>query len=151
MNCCSELLSGETCFKSFLHSFQLKYSSSSSEEHQFVRGIPIYTISQIVDRMTSGTGGPPRLINGLQRPMPCIRILEVELYPTLLSKARSFGLSDAWIQVICYFCWFLFLSLLVYVLVFSSYPFLELNVCFLIKKFTSPKTQKLGLLPLKLF
>nr|XP_009790760.1 PREDICTED: protease Do-like 7 isoform X4 [Nicotiana sylvestris] len=79
-------------------STQLKYSSSSSEEHQFVRGIPIYTISQIVDRMTSGTGGPPRLINGLQRPMPCIRILEVELYPTLLSKARSFGLSDAWIQ-----------------------------------------------------
>ncbi|XP_075085870.1 protease Do-like 7 isoform X4 [Nicotiana tabacum] len=79
-------------------STQLKYSSSSSEEHQFVRGIPINTISQIVDRMTSGTGGPPRLINGLQRPMPCIRILEVELYPTLLSKARSFGLSDAWIQ-----------------------------------------------------
>ncbi|XP_075098548.1 protease Do-like 7 isoform X1 [Nicotiana tabacum] len=81
-------------------STQLKYSSSSSEEHQFVRGIPIYTISQIVDRMTSGTGGPPRLINGLQRPMPCIRILEVELYPTLLSKARSFGLSDAWIQAL---------------------------------------------------
>ncbi|XP_070041825.1 protease Do-like 7 isoform X8 [Nicotiana tomentosiformis] len=80
-------------------STQLKYSSSSSEEHQFVRGIPINTISQIVDRMTSGTGGPPRLINGLQRPMPCIRILEVELYPTLLSKARSFGLSDAWIQI----------------------------------------------------
>ncbi|XP_070041824.1 protease Do-like 7 isoform X7 [Nicotiana tomentosiformis] len=80
-------------------STQLKYSSSSSEEHQFVRGIPINTISQIVDRMTSGTGGPPRLINGLQRPMPCIRILEVELYPTLLSKARSFGLSDAWIQM----------------------------------------------------
>ncbi|XP_075085873.1 protease Do-like 7 isoform X7 [Nicotiana tabacum] len=81
-------------------STQLKYSSSSSEEHQFVRGIPINTISQIVDRMTSGTGGPPRLINGLQRPMPCIRILEVELYPTLLSKARSFGLSDAWIQAL---------------------------------------------------
>ncbi|KAL3372856.1 hypothetical protein AABB24_005072 [Solanum stoloniferum] len=84
-------------------STQLKYGSSSSEEHQFVRGIPIYKISQLVDRITSGTEGPPRLINGLQRPMPCIRILEVELYPTLLSKARSFGLSDAWIQVICYF------------------------------------------------
>ncbi|KAL3372855.1 hypothetical protein AABB24_005072 [Solanum stoloniferum] len=81
-------------------STQLKYGSSSSEEHQFVRGIPIYKISQLVDRITSGTEGPPRLINGLQRPMPCIRILEVELYPTLLSKARSFGLSDAWIQAL---------------------------------------------------
>lgn len=102
-NCFSELLTVETCFKYFLHSFQLKYGSSSSQEHQFVRGIPIYKISQLVDRITSGTEGPPRLINGLRRPMPCIRILEVELYPALLSKARSFGLSDAWIQVICYF------------------------------------------------
>ncbi|XP_047267779.1 protease Do-like 7 isoform X6 [Capsicum annuum] len=81
-------------------STQLKYGSSSSEEHQFVRGIPIYKISQLVNRITSGTEGPPRLINGLRRPMPCIRILEVELYPTLLSKARSFGLSDAWIQAL---------------------------------------------------
>lgn len=31
--------------------------------------------------------------------MPLVRILEVELYPTLLSKARSFGLSDDWVQV----------------------------------------------------
>lgn len=102
-NFCSELLTVETCVKYFLHSFQLKYGSSSSEEHQFVRGIPIYKISQLVDRITSGTEGPSHLINGFRRPMPCIRILEVELYPTLLSKARSFGLSDAWIQVICYF------------------------------------------------
>ena len=31
--------------------------------------------------------------------MPLVRILEVELYPTLLSKARSFGLSNDWVQV----------------------------------------------------
>lgn len=32
--------------------------------------------------------------------MPFVRLLEVELYPTLLSKARSYGLSDSWVQVI---------------------------------------------------
>lgn len=81
--------------------FQLKYGSSSSEDHQFVRGIPIYTISHVLDKILSGSDGPCLLINGIKRPMPLVRILEVELYPTLLSKARSFGLSDAWIQVRC--------------------------------------------------
>lgn len=51
----------------------------------------------------SGAKGPPLLINGVKRPMPLVRILEVELYPTLLSKARSFGLSDEWIQVCTFF------------------------------------------------
>ncbi|KAG5528096.1 hypothetical protein RHGRI_028885 [Rhododendron griersonianum] len=32
--------------------------------------------------------------------MPLVRILEVELYPRLLSKARSFGLSDKWVQTL---------------------------------------------------
>ena len=32
--------------------------------------------------------------------MPLVRILEIELYTTLLSKARSFGFSDQWIQVL---------------------------------------------------
>ncbi|KAK6152844.1 hypothetical protein DH2020_012483 [Rehmannia glutinosa] len=81
-------------------STQLKYSCSSSEDHQFVRGIPIYTISQIIDKIISGADGPTLLINGTKRPMPLLRILEVELYPTLLSKARSFGLSDSWIQAL---------------------------------------------------
>ncbi|CAN4083135.1 unnamed protein product [Withania somnifera] len=81
-------------------STQLKYGCSSSEDHQFVRGIPIYTISQVLGKIISGADGPPRLINGLQRPMPRLRILEVELYPTLLSKARSFGLNDTWIQAL---------------------------------------------------
>ncbi|KAK4426563.1 Protease Do-like 7 [Sesamum alatum] len=81
-------------------STQLKYSCSSSEDHQFVRGIPIYTISQILEKIISGANGPTLLINGVKRPMPLVRILEVELYPTLLSKARSFGLSDSWIQAL---------------------------------------------------
>ncbi|KAJ0099450.1 hypothetical protein Patl1_21312 [Pistacia atlantica] len=80
-------------------STQLKFGCSSSEDHQFVRGIPVYTISQVLDKIISGASGPSLLINGVKRPMPLVRILEVELYPTLLSKARSFGLSDDWVQV----------------------------------------------------
>uniref|UniRef100_M4DXW5 PDZ domain-containing protein n=1 Tax=Brassica campestris TaxID=3711 RepID=M4DXW5_BRACM len=81
-------------------STQVKYSSSSSEDHQFVRGIPIYAISQVLEKIITGGNGPELLINGVKRPMPLVRILEVELYPTLLSKARSFGLSDEWIQIL---------------------------------------------------
>ncbi|XP_061370222.1 protease Do-like 7 isoform X2 [Gastrolobium bilobum] len=81
-------------------STQLKFGCTSSEDHQFVRGIPIYAISQVLDKIVSGANGPPLLINGVKRPMPLVRILEVELYPTLLSKARSFGLSDDWIQAL---------------------------------------------------
>ncbi|CAH8325556.1 unnamed protein product [Eruca vesicaria subsp. sativa] len=81
-------------------STQVKYSSTSSEDHQFVRGIPIYAISQVLEKIIIGGNGPALLINGVKRPMPLVRILEVELYPTLLSKARSFGLSDEWIQIL---------------------------------------------------
>ncbi|XWS75557.1 hypothetical protein CRYUN_Cryun01aG0100500 [Craigia yunnanensis] len=81
-------------------STQLKFGSNTSEDHQFVRGIPVYAISQVLDKIISGANGPPLLINGVKRPMPLVRILEVELYPTLLSKARSFGLSDDWIQAL---------------------------------------------------
>ncbi|XP_047970251.1 protease Do-like 7 isoform X2 [Salvia hispanica] len=81
-------------------STQLKYSCSSSEDHQFVRGIPIYWISQTLDKIISGANEPTRLINGVKRPMPVTKLLEVELYPTLLSKARSYGLSDSWIQAL---------------------------------------------------
>ncbi|KAK7321506.1 hypothetical protein VNO77_32228 [Canavalia gladiata] len=81
-------------------STQLKFGCNTSEDHQFVRGIPIYAISQVLDKLVSGANGPPLLINGVKRPMPLVRILEVELYPTLLSKARSFGLSDDWIQAL---------------------------------------------------
>ncbi|KAL3637761.1 Protease Do-like 7 [Castilleja foliolosa] len=81
-------------------STQLKYSCTSSEDHQFVRGIPVYTISQILAKIISSVDGPTLLINGIKRPMPLVRILEVELYPTMLSKARSFGLNDSWIQAL---------------------------------------------------
>jgi hypothetical protein len=64
-----------------------------------MRGIPIYAISQVLDKIISGVNGTARIINGVKRNMPLLRILEVDLYPTLLSKARSFGLIDAWIQV----------------------------------------------------
>jgi len=89
--------------------FQLKFGCSTSEDHQFVRGIPIYAISQVLHQIVSGANGPPLLINGVKRPMPLLRILEVELYPTLLSKARSFGLSDDWIQVLISFHFIVFL------------------------------------------
>ncbi|PIA33529.1 hypothetical protein AQUCO_04100162v1 [Aquilegia coerulea] len=81
-------------------STQLKYGCSTSEDHQFVRGIPIYAISEVLDKIVSGVKGPLRLINGVKRPMPLVRILEAELYPTLLSKARSFGLSDDWVKAL---------------------------------------------------
>ncbi|XVE72190.1 hypothetical protein DITRI_Ditri11bG0019100 [Diplodiscus trichospermus] len=79
---------------------QLKFGCNTSEYHQFVRGIPIYAISQVLNKIISGANGAPLLINGIKRPMPLVRILEAELYPTLLSKARSFGLSDDWIQAL---------------------------------------------------
>ncbi|ERN04348.1 protease Do-like 7 isoform X1 [Amborella trichopoda] len=81
-------------------STQLKYGCNSSEDHQFVRGIPIYAISEVLDKIICGVKGPPLLINGRKMPMPLARILEVELYPTLLSKARSFGLSDEWVRAL---------------------------------------------------
>ncbi|KAK8327382.1 hypothetical protein V6Z11_A11G178500 [Gossypium hirsutum] len=81
-------------------STQLKVGSNTSEDHHFVRGIPVYAISQVLHNIISGGNGPHLLINGVKRPMPLIRILEVELYRTLLSKARSFGLSDDWIQAL---------------------------------------------------
>ncbi|KAM7267633.1 hypothetical protein ACFE04_009799 [Oxalis oulophora] len=81
-------------------STQLKFGGNSSEDHQFVRGLPIYAISQVLDKIISGARGPTLLINGVKRSMPLVRVLEVELYPTLLSKARSFGLSDKWVQAL---------------------------------------------------
>ncbi|KAH7847230.1 hypothetical protein Vadar_023488 [Vaccinium darrowii] len=76
-------------------SSQLK---GSPRDHQFVRGIPINTISHVVDKIISGANGPNLLINGVKRRMPLIRILEVELDSIFLSKACSFGLSNNWVQ-----------------------------------------------------
>ncbi|KAK9700240.1 hypothetical protein RND81_08G225800 [Saponaria officinalis] len=81
-------------------STQIIIGSNSLQDHQFVRGIPIDTISQVLDKILSGANGPHLLINGIKRAMPFVRILEGELYPTLLSKARSFGLGDDWIKAL---------------------------------------------------
>jgi hypothetical protein len=60
----------------------------------------VILIIQILEKFRSGTPEPFRLINGIRRPMPYVRLLEVELYPTLLSKVRKYGLNDRWVQVI---------------------------------------------------
>lgn len=76
---------------------QVKYGDTPAEDMQFVRGIPIHAICEVLDKILKGNSGPPLLINGIKRNMPTVCILEAELYPTLLSKARSFGLSDSWV------------------------------------------------------
>ncbi|XP_044416425.1 protease Do-like 7 [Triticum aestivum] len=69
-------------------------------DHQFVVGIPIHLISQVLEKIISGAPGPFRLINGIRRPMPFVRLLEVEIYPTLLTEASNYGLSDRWVQAL---------------------------------------------------
>ncbi|RZC53199.1 hypothetical protein C5167_012061 [Papaver somniferum] len=63
-----------------------------------VRGIPIYAVSEVLDKITRLERGKLRFINGIQRPIPLLRILDAELYGILPSEARSFGLSDSWVQ-----------------------------------------------------
>ncbi|WJX32217.1 Protease Do-like 7 [Trifolium repens] len=75
-------------------STQKKINGITSGFSQFSKGIPIYAISQVLDKIISGANGPHLLINGVKRPMPQVRILEVEFTPRLLSMARSLGLSD---------------------------------------------------------
>ncbi|RZC76926.1 hypothetical protein C5167_001104 [Papaver somniferum] len=65
-----------------------------------VRGIPIYAVSEVLDKITHGGRGQLLHMNGITRPMPRLRILDAELYRILPSKARSFGLSDSWIQAL---------------------------------------------------
>ncbi|CAN6342191.1 unnamed protein product [Urochloa humidicola] len=72
----------------------------TKESRKEQNDIPIYAISQVLEKIISGTQEPFRLINGIRRSMPFVRLLEVELYPTLLSKARSYGLTDNWVQTL---------------------------------------------------
>ncbi|MCL7040813.1 hypothetical protein MKW94_001207 [Papaver nudicaule] len=65
-----------------------------------VRGIPIYAVTEVLDKITRGNRGQLLLMNGIARPMPFLRILDAELYRILPSKARSFGLSDSWVQTL---------------------------------------------------
>ncbi|XP_076901574.1 protease Do-like 7 isoform X1 [Bidens hawaiensis] len=79
---------------------KIKYGANSFEDHHFAKGIHIHSISQVLDKIISGVKGPSLLINGVKRPMPLVRVLEVEFNRTLLSKARSFGLNNNWIQAL---------------------------------------------------
>ena len=74
----------------------MKYRDTPSE---VVGGIPVYAICEVLDKIAKCNTGPPLLINGVERNMPTLRIVEAELYPILLSKARSFGLSHSWVLV----------------------------------------------------
>ncbi|KAI3917810.1 hypothetical protein MKW92_008436 [Papaver armeniacum] len=81
-----------------------------------VRGIPIYAVSEVLDKITRGErGGQLRFINGITRPTRFrildaerfrildaerFRILDAELYGILPSEASSFGLSDSWVQAL---------------------------------------------------
>ncbi|XP_050227887.1 protease Do-like 7 [Mercurialis annua] len=81
-------------------SFATKAKPVGNTPSQYVKGIPIYMVSQVLDKIISGANGPSLLINGIKRPMPLVRDLEVDLIPRSLSKARSFGLSEEWIQTL---------------------------------------------------
>ncbi|KAI3868603.1 hypothetical protein MKX03_013113 [Papaver bracteatum] len=65
-----------------------------------VRGIPIYAVNEVLANILHGEGGKLRFINGIPRPMPLLRILDAALHGILPSEARSFGLSDCWIQAL---------------------------------------------------
>ncbi|KAI3968469.1 hypothetical protein MKX01_007779 [Papaver californicum] len=65
-----------------------------------VRGIPIYAVSEVLDKITRLERGKLQFINGITRPIPLLRILDAELYGILPSEARSFGLSDSWVQAL---------------------------------------------------
>jgi len=87
-----------------LQALWASFYSPLSINRQILRGIPIYAVSQVLQRIIDRTAGLPLLINGNKISMPLVRILEVELYPTLLSKARSFGLSGQWITELANMC-----------------------------------------------
>ncbi|KAL4369135.1 hypothetical protein GQ457_05G005800 [Hibiscus cannabinus] len=74
--------------------------TNTPKDPRFVGGIPVYAISQVLDKIKSGASGTSRLINGIIMSMPLVRILEVEFHHIKLSKARNYGLSEDWIQAL---------------------------------------------------
>lgn len=80
-------------------SHQVKYSDSN-EDQQFVRGMPIHPVSEVLPALINGPGPAtsslPRQIQGCG--VPILRTLGVEMSRTLLSQARSFGLSEDWVK-----------------------------------------------------
>ncbi|GAQ82286.1 hypothetical protein KFL_001060190 [Klebsormidium nitens] len=80
-------------------SMQVKYSDSN-EDQQFVRGMPIYPVAEVLPALINGPGPAtsslPSRIHGCG--VPLLRTLGVEMSRTLLSQARSFGLSEQWVK-----------------------------------------------------
>ncbi|KAK8517715.1 hypothetical protein V6N12_016556 [Hibiscus sabdariffa] len=74
--------------------------TNTPKDPRFVGGIPVYAISQVLDKIKSGASGTSRLINGIIMSMPLVRILEVEFHHIKLSKARTYGLGEDWIQAL---------------------------------------------------
>ncbi|KAI3848070.1 hypothetical protein MKW92_046214 [Papaver armeniacum] len=65
---------------------------------QHDQGIPMYAVSEVARKITRADGG--LLVKGIRRPLPLLRILEVEFYLLALHKAKKFGLSENWVQVL---------------------------------------------------
>ncbi|CAN0915313.1 Protease Do-like 7 [Linum grandiflorum] len=89
-------------------SFYTHVEPGNMLKNQVYRGIPIYMVSHVVHEIVHGSfnngpgpgPGPGLVINGIRRSMPLVRLLEVEFFPRSLSKARSFGLDDYWIDTL---------------------------------------------------
>ncbi|KAI3994634.1 hypothetical protein MKX01_027524 [Papaver californicum] len=62
------------------------------------QGIPMYAVSEVAKKITCGDRG--LLVKGIRRPLPLLRILEVEFCPFSIRKAKKFGLSEKWVQVL---------------------------------------------------
>ncbi|GAA0139139.1 protease [Lithospermum erythrorhizon] len=71
---------------------QLKCGGSSSKNHQFVRRLPINTVSQILDKIVSGADGLPLLINGIKRSMP-ISVMSGSRTRVILASYIIFGVD----------------------------------------------------------
>ncbi|GJW40926.1 RNA-directed DNA polymerase, eukaryota [Tanacetum coccineum] len=76
------------------------YTIIFCEGYQIAKGIPTHSLNQVLKEIISSANGMSLVINGVKRPMPLLRILKVELYPTLLYEAQSFKLRNNWIQAL---------------------------------------------------
>ncbi|CAN1163111.1 Protease Do-like 7 [Linum perenne] len=80
-------------------SFYTELESGNMMKNQITRGIPIYLVSQVLEKMLYGS--TQILVNENTRlSMPLVRVLEVEFFPRSLSRARNYGLTDYWIKTL---------------------------------------------------